>query len=120
MGQGFLRFSDEVQFRKWTFLQRAAMGHKDIRHTGQSLLDHVAARVQVDTVTGRSRYIVRQHRDVTEVWGGSLMEWLKEAGYGIYVHGARVETGSNEPIHDGMQRLEQSVRRFLETYNIQV
>ena len=69
IGQGFLRFSDEVQFRKWTFLQRAAMGHKDIRHTGQSLLDHVAARVQVDTVTGRSRYIVRQHRDVTEVWG---------------------------------------------------
>ena len=120
MGQGFLRFSDEVQFRKWTFLQRAAMGHKDIRHTGQSLLDHVAARVQVDTVTGRSRYIVRQHRDVTEVWGGSLMEWLKEAGYGIYVHGARVETGSNEPIHDGMMRLEQSVRHFLETYNIQV
>jgi hypothetical protein len=72
MGQGFLSFSDEVQFRKWTFLQRAAMGHKDIRHTGQSLLDHVAARVQVDTVTG----------DVTEVWGGSLMEWLKEAEYG--------------------------------------
>ena len=73
-----------------------------------------------DTVTGRSRYIVRQHRDVTEVWGGSLMEWLKEAGYGIYVHGARVETGSNEPIHDGMMRLEQPVRHFLKTYNIQV
>ena len=48
------------------------------------------------------------------------MEWLKEAGYGIYVHGARVETGSNEPIHDGMMRLEQSVRHFLETYNIEV
>jgi hypothetical protein len=48
------------------------------------------------------------------------MEWLKTAGYGIYVHGARVETGSNEPIHDGMKRLEQSVRRFLKTYNIQV
>ena len=44
------------------------------------------------------------------------MEWLKEAGYGIYVHGARVETGSNEPIHDGMMRLEQSVRHFLETF----
>jgi hypothetical protein len=119
MGQGFLRFSDEVQFRKWTFLQRAAMGHRDIRRTGQSLLDHVAARVQVDTVTGRCRYMVRQHRDVTEVWGGSLMEWLKEAGYGIYVHGARVETGANEPIHDGMARLEQHVRTFLETYNVQ-
>ena len=80
MGQGFLRYSDEVQLRQLTFLQRVAMGHKDIRHTGQSLLDHVAARVQVDMVTGRSKYIVRQHRDVTEVWGGSLMEWLKEAG----------------------------------------
>ena len=64
--------------------------------------------------------MVRQHRDVTEVWGGSLMEWLKEAGYGIYVHGARVETGANEPIHDGMARLEQTVRHFLEAYNIQV
>ena len=96
------------------------MGHKDIQHTGQSLLDHVAARVQVDTVTGRSRYIVRQHRDVTEVWGSSLMQWLKEAGYGIYVHEAIVNTGSNVPIHDGMMRLEQSVRHFLETYNIQV
>ena len=31
-----------------------------------------------------------------------------------------METGSNEPIHDGMMRLEQSVRHFLETYNIQV
>ena len=69
------------------------MGHRDIRRTEQSLLDHVATRVQVDTVTGRYRYMVRQHRDVTEVWGGSLMEWLKEAGYGIYVHGARVKTG---------------------------
>ena len=50
------------------------MGHIDIRRTGQSLLDHVATRVQVDTVTGRNRYMVRQHRDVTEVWGGSLKE----------------------------------------------
>jgi hypothetical protein len=33
------------------------------------------------------------------------MEWLKEAGYGIYVYGARVETGANEAIHDGMARL---------------
>ena len=48
------------------------------------------------------------------------MEWLKEAGYEIYVHGARVETGANEPIHDGMARLEQTVRHFLEVYNIQV
>ena len=48
------------------------------------------------------------------------MEWLKEAGYGIYVHGARVEKGANEPIHDGMARLEQTVRHFLEAYNIQV
>jgi hypothetical protein len=64
--------------------------------------------------------MVRQHRDVTEVWGGSLMEWLKEAGYGIYFYGARTETGANEPIHDGMARLEQTVRHFLEEYNIQV
>ena len=48
------------------------------------------------------------------------MEWLKEAGYGLYVYGARVETGANEPIHDGMARLEQTVRHFLEAYNIQV
>ena len=48
------------------------------------------------------------------------MEWLKEAGNEIYVHGARVETGANEPIHDGMARLEQTVRHFLEVYNIQV
>ena len=85
-----------------------------------NLLDHFATRVQVDTVTGGCRYMIRQYRDVTEVWGGSLMEWLKEAGYGIYVHGARVETETNEPIHDGMARLEQTVRHFLEAYNIQV
>jgi hypothetical protein len=96
------------------------MGHRDIRRTGQSLLDHLATRVQVDTVTGRYQYMVRQHRDVTEVWAGSLMEWLKKAGYGIYVHGARVETGANEPIHDGMTRLAHTVRHFLETYNVQV
>ena len=52
--------------------------------------------------------------------GGSLMEWLKEAGICIYVNGARVETGTNEPIHDGMVRLEQTMRHFLETYNVQV
>jgi hypothetical protein len=73
MGQGFIRFSDDVQFREWTFLQRMAMGKRDIRRTDQSPLDHVAARVQVDTVTGRSRYIVRQHRDLTAVWGSSLI-----------------------------------------------
>jgi hypothetical protein len=48
------------------------------------------------------------------------MEWLKEAGYGIYVHGARVEIEANEPIHDGMARLEQTVRHFLEACNIKV
>jgi hypothetical protein len=52
--------------------------------------------------------------------GGSLVEWFKEAGYGIYFYGARTETGANEPIHDGMARLEQTVRHFLEEYNIQV
>ena len=48
------------------------------------------------------------------------MEWLKEAGYGIYVHGSRVDTGANEPLHDRMAKLEQTVRHFLEVYNIQV
>ena len=80
LGQGFLRISNEVQFSKCTFLQLAAMGHRDIRRTGQSLLDHVATRVQVDTVTERYRYMVRQHRDVTEVWVGILMEWLRGSG----------------------------------------
>ena len=120
MGQGFLRLSDEVQYRKWNFIQRSGMGHRDVRRTGQSLLDHAATRVQVDSVTGRAKLITRRHRDVTEVWCGSLLEWLKEAGYGIYVHGARVETGSNEPIYDGMQGLDMDVRQFLETFNIQV
>jgi hypothetical protein len=119
MGQGFIRFSDDVQFREWTFLQRMAMGKRDIRRTDQSPLDHVAARVQVDKVTGRSRYIVRQHRDLTAVWGSSLIVWQKEAGIGMYVHGTRVETGANEPIHEGMVMLEQTVRHFLETHNVQ-
>jgi hypothetical protein len=48
------------------------------------------------------------------------MECLKKAGYGIYVHGARVEMGADGLIHDGMTRLEQTVRNFLETYNVQV
>jgi hypothetical protein len=30
------------------------------------------------------------------------------------------KAGANEPIHDGMARLEQAVRHFPETYNIQV
>jgi hypothetical protein len=50
-----------------------------------------------------------------------LIKWVKEAGNGIYIYGARVEMNTNEPMHNGMTlRKDEEYTTFLWIYSIQV
>jgi hypothetical protein len=81
MGQGVLRFSDEVQFRKWTFLQRAAMGHKaywaeplgPCSGTGTSGHGYWQIQIHCQTTQRRNRGMGRQSDGMVE---GSWKRYL--------------------------------------------